>query len=544
MAFIRSETDLWILLYYMALLFCVIIILCQIVGLSYNTSRIRASDHKSWVTTQGGTRNILISLFTTYSCSTLGIAVVISRIGNHLYDPILCEYTYMISFMLFATAKLCNYYFFLQRAKLAQGLRKIMPQQAFERIFPIIFISLYALYIVLIILLPIEGERVISPNTGRVLCLWTPPDIEHEIIYFITTIFEVFMTMFLLYLYGKPLLEIMKHTNDRTKSSQPNDQENKLRRCVMVNFICTAVASIHTAIVALSWYSISFMAWWSIMDYAVNCLCLFAMFASNRRLLLHCCCCCRNGHDRHLAASSPENSTHGSPRQAPLHEKNTTETLDTQQYKSHALKVQMQLNRPSRSDAPSLQTVSDFPQPQGALESVRSCKVYQDAAEQNNFVLKDDNDEVIVSYLEYLDDDCWYYKSKLFWTWFLYCFCFCGNGTVYKCYCCVWNGALCHKRMKGKRHVMEYMFGAAKKIQYMRYYGIGIDRQQSQSSRMSESQSTSPRQMKIRPKPSAGGLRSLSGINEAPNDYDTVESPKSKDMLQVAERCDSNSELQ
>ena len=112
---IRSETDIWILLYYLALLFCVIILLSQIVGICYNTSRLKALRHQSWVSKQGGTNRILFSLFTTYSCSIAGIAVVISRIGNHLYDPVMCQHTYVLSFMLFATAKLCNYYFFLQR---------------------------------------------------------------------------------------------------------------------------------------------------------------------------------------------------------------------------------------------------------------------------------------------------------------------------------------------------------------------------------------------------------------------------------------------
>ena len=112
---IRSETDVWILLYYLGEFACVFILISQIIGILYNKSRLRALNHSSWVTKQGSTNKILLSLFTTYACSIIGIAVVISRIGNHLYDPIMCKYTYILSFMLFATAKLCNYYFFLQR---------------------------------------------------------------------------------------------------------------------------------------------------------------------------------------------------------------------------------------------------------------------------------------------------------------------------------------------------------------------------------------------------------------------------------------------
>lgn len=209
------------------------------------------------------------------------------------------------------------------------------------------------------------------------------------------------------------------------------------------------------------------------MDNAVNCATMFAMFASNRRLLLHCCCCYRKCND----------------------------CKDDRYRRVHKSGSPL----PSPTEEPSFKTMSDFPQPHGMMavtnsdsgglssdeeiitnkRTLTSCDldpnlskstrcsrnaVYQDAAENAGFKSSKNG----INYLFYLDSDrrrsCWYYKSKLFWTWFLYYFCFCGKGSVCKCYFCVCSKRpLCKTRLKEKRHVMKYMFGAAKKIQYNRY---------------------------------------------------------------------------
>ena len=82
--------------------------------------------------------------------------------------------------------------------------------------------------------------------------------------------------------------------------------------------------------------------------------------------------------------------------------------------------------------------------------------VYRDAADNAGYTSSDNG----INYLLYLDSDttrsCWYYKSKLFWTWFLYYFCFCGAQSVCKCYFCLCHKwAICKKRGKAKRHVMK-----------------------------------------------------------------------------------------
>merc|ERR1712228_283071 len=183
---------------------------------------------------------------------------------------------------------MCNYYFFLQRAKLAQGLNQMLPLYVFERGFPILFVCIYILYIIIIILIPINGHRSVSPNTGRTLCIWDTPDLRHQLILYISTLFDLSMTAFFLYLYGKPMCMIARNIST---SNDMNSHEMKLRRCIIVNFVCSSTSSIHTAIICLFWWNISFFSWWTVMDYVVNCLCLFGMFASNRRCCLHCFCC-------------------------------------------------------------------------------------------------------------------------------------------------------------------------------------------------------------------------------------------------------------
>ena len=140
----------------------------------------------------------------------------------------------------------------------------------------------------MIILLPIKGHKKQSFNTDRKLCVWDQPDIEHKIVFFVSSVADIFMTAFFLYLYGKPMNDIVRHEKH---NKSDNTNEVKLRRCIMVNFVCSATSTIHTAIIALTWWNISFMSWWIVMDYVVNCLCLFAMFASNRRCCKHSICC-------------------------------------------------------------------------------------------------------------------------------------------------------------------------------------------------------------------------------------------------------------
>merc|ERR1719335_1634013 len=98
------------------------------------------------------------------------------------------------------------------------------------------------------------GSLETSPNTGRRLCIWSAPDIEHKLILVLSTLLDVFMTAFLLYLYGKPMMAIVRHSKQRHKgtSSRMSPNELKSQRCIQVNFVCSSVSTLHTALVALA----------------------------------------------------------------------------------------------------------------------------------------------------------------------------------------------------------------------------------------------------------------------------------------------------
>ena len=118
----------------------------------------------------------------------------------------------------------------------------------------------------------------------------------------------------------------------------------------------------------------------------------------------------------------------------------------------------------------SVSNVNGIIPPAEAIAAANEPKRYKDIAERKDYI----SDENGINYLKYLDSEnngsCWYYKSKLFWTWLLYYFCFCGNRSVCKCYICLCKFRVCRKRIKSRNHVMKFLFAAAKKVQYNRYY--------------------------------------------------------------------------
>ena len=437
----------------------------------------------------------------------------------------------------------------IHRAKLAQGLTKLLPDYAFEKIFPILFMVVYIAYITLIILKPIEGhEKFSTSGTIRYLCIWNKLDVTHMVIIILSITFDVSMTGFFLYLYGKPMLDIVKHSSLRSHTGQISTNEIKLRRCITVNFVCSSISSIHTAIVALTWWNITFMSYWLQMDFVVNCVCLFGMFASNRRLMLHCCCChvkCMEKRNKYYLPNKDDNDNEKKEdgKLKSNHKHVRSDTMNSFIGDSTIANINDNKTPQLNMHAPSFQTMSDFPQPKDIMDDkdpdiddknhrkyvlcqivncIQFCyrnviylnwivicnfhkklrsiqerlhaktasvsrvnpiiippadgnstgnqgKIYKDIAEKKSYI----SDENGINYVVYLDTEfngsSWYYKSKLFYTWFSYYFCFCGNKSVCKCYICLCKLKICKDRIKSRRHVMKFMFGAAKKIQYNRY---------------------------------------------------------------------------
>ena len=138
-----TSTDVWILAYAVALIICVFIFIIQILGLFYNSSRLSAENRQSYTSKRNAVLPVLLPLFTTYILSIAGISSAIHRL--HDATPFLCDYTYSLTFAFYASIKIANYFFFLQRAKLAQGINPIFKDKIFDR-YPFTTEALFTYY--------------------------------------------------------------------------------------------------------------------------------------------------------------------------------------------------------------------------------------------------------------------------------------------------------------------------------------------------------------------------------------------------------------
>ncbi len=100
------------------------------------------------------------------------------------------------------------------RARLSQGLSSTLPDVWFKRIIPSCLLALWAFYIVMVFaVFPIKGRCETSLSGDRKLCLWDSDDVKlwHVAAFGLQIVLDVNMTFFFLYLFGKPLLGIIRH---------------------------------------------------------------------------------------------------------------------------------------------------------------------------------------------------------------------------------------------------------------------------------------------------------------------------------------------
>ena len=85
-----------------------------------------------------------------------------------------------------------------------------------HRYLPIVLVLTWILYITCISLFPLPGRRVTSP-TGRKLCFWNSPNLLQLSGVFLQTILDIVWTLFFLYLFGKPMIDMRKKTSAAKK---------------------------------------------------------------------------------------------------------------------------------------------------------------------------------------------------------------------------------------------------------------------------------------------------------------------------------------
>lgn len=85
---------------------------------------------------------------------------------------------------------------------------------------------------------------------------------------------------------------------------------NKLKQIIIINFVCSAIASFHTILASI--FSILYESKYIAFDFMINSIALFLMLSSNRRILSHSLCCIKKRYccdnERMLAAHIVRNS--------------------------------------------------------------------------------------------------------------------------------------------------------------------------------------------------------------------------------------------
>ena len=250
-----TSTDIWIIFYCIGLLLCWLIFIGEILGLLYNASRLNAENRQSYTSKQNLTNLILYPLFLTYILSIGGVSSAINRLYNA--NKSLCNYTYALTWALYVSIKITNYFFFLQRAKLAQGLNPILKEKTFKKKLPFILLIYWLILMILISIFRLNGTKKISPN-NRHLCIWSKPNLLQRIGIIFESAFNISWTIFFLYLFGKPMLDVQKRNNYTSSSpklpyyyifyiydiydiymiySVRDLTDRKLKRTVLINFV-------------------------------------------------------------------------------------------------------------------------------------------------------------------------------------------------------------------------------------------------------------------------------------------------------------------
>lgn len=230
-----TDTDLWVIAYSFSLLVVVIIFIAQIIGILYNNTRKSAVNSKHFYT-EINTRVFLYCLFGVYIISFIGIITVIRR----LYDAtdLACKYSYQLSVASYATLKLFNYIFFLQRAKCTQGISPILKYKYFNCIFPCVLIIFWTLEIFMLVLLTPTSHKVTSESgSGRVLCVIDELQDKQWFPIIIQMIIDIGLTALFLFLFYVPWKNIHEKRSSFEQQQFSTNIQSTLRKHCCSSFL-------------------------------------------------------------------------------------------------------------------------------------------------------------------------------------------------------------------------------------------------------------------------------------------------------------------
>eukprot|EP01083_Nonionella_stella_P028396 78206_1 len=276
-----------------------------------------------------------------------------------------------------------------------------------------------------------------------------------------------------------------EHKEAKKKKKKKSKADRKLDSTIMINFVSSAVCSLHTTFCALTFPLKGFFAWWPILDYAVSSICLFLMLGANRRFVIHCICCCAKCADCCLVQDTFLTKREISTRFEQSMQENNSTIPPTKQNSVMKLNLRAppigtDIKMPSKSRVSGTGgsfhrkadiSCSDLSTP--AISEHRhkrsTDEFYEISFCRDLCIGRDDEYRYSMhEWMGYLDGNGCYYKSKLLWTWLYFSFCC--------CHCYAISLYICPHTPKAKRRqkIMNVLFESSEKVMTQKFY-IGMD---------------------------------------------------------------------
>mmetsp|Transcript_21493 Transcript_21493/g.18944 ORF Transcript_21493/g.18944 Transcript_21493/m.18944 type:complete len:362 (+) Transcript_21493:49-1134(+) len=198
-----------------------------------------------------------------------------------------CKYGSPICVVLYYASKASLYGFFLERAKLAQGIIKLFPNWLFKYVLPI-YIAIYFVTFSTLILVFFRGIAPENISDGAVTsCVMTTPI---PWVLSVGAFTDIFNCLLFLYLFIHPLWKGYK----ATAAAFSNQWKKKnFLNMMYLNIILSLFCTISSFIVMFVLPLIAQYIWFAgNIDMMINGICVFFMMASNRRYISIKCCGC------------------------------------------------------------------------------------------------------------------------------------------------------------------------------------------------------------------------------------------------------------
>lgn len=198
-----------------------------------------------------------------------------------------CVSVIMISNFFYNLSRASTFLFYLHRAKLSQGMEPVFPDIFFTKIFPAAtWISCVVVGVFVTIYEDSISKYCAQPDTfGLSRCIRTVNDTNYYILAAVIVV-EVFLTLFFLFLFLRPIHLVQAQTDRRNQT---------LKRMIQINIAGTTIGMVSTNITEVLYfagYSGEGLMICGILDAVINVISMYCMLKPNRDFAKNCFCAC------------------------------------------------------------------------------------------------------------------------------------------------------------------------------------------------------------------------------------------------------------